>query len=126
MEKKNAYVNFYIPLIKIIVAKQLFSLSTNSTTISELKASAFEELINLSFNNLQYMNQNMQTKFISFCSIWIAYQTNTTAENYRSLLMTLRLYIELVLNEAQKNAKKIKKSIPTSVTAWVISYINNN
>ncbi len=119
----HAYKYFYIPLIKDIIIKNLLCLSAHKLT-SEQRIS-IEDLMTLSFENLHHMNKKTQIKFMSFCSLWLSYQKNSSVENLRSLLSALRLYLEAVLKEANKNAKIIRKSLPITVTSWAINYMND-
>lgn len=117
----DSYEKFYIPLMKIIVVKKILSLDSDSSLKSGVEA--IEDLISLSFDNLQYMDHHTQILFMNFCTLWNSYTKDASASDINSLLGSLRKYIKKVLQCADKNAKKIGKSIPTSVTTWMSSYM---
>ncbi len=118
----DSYEKFYIPLIKIIVVKKILSLDPNVLSVSNLEA--IESLISLSFDNLQYMNHPTQILFINFCTLWSSYISNDPASDINSLLGSLKEYLKNVLQGADKNAKRIRKSLPTSVITWMSNYMS--
>ena len=120
-DRNDAYKNFYLPFLKSIVINKL--LRTNIFAPNATDKQTIEDLISLSFNNLHYMDYHMQVSFMSFCTLWLSYQEDPASCNSDSLLMALRTYMKTVLNNASKNAKRIGKSIPTTVTSWAINYM---
>lgn len=120
-EKSHANKDFYIPIIKYIATQNLIYLNTEYSAV--LHKDTIDELINFSFDNLQHMESLTQGKFVSLCTLWLAFQQNNSIDSQKNFLAALRDYLISVLNDASHNAKKINKELPTTVATWVTTYM---
>lgn len=120
--ERDSYEKFYIPLIKIIVIKKILSIDSYPLLTSDLEA--IESLISLSFENLQHMEHSTQILFMNFCTLWATYTSDAPSSDINSLLGSLRIYLKEVLYSADKNAKRIRKSLPTSIITWISNYMS--